>query len=137
MKLNNWGNLMRIYVAGAFGELLIIKHYIKSLKSFGHTITHDWTTNVEKNGGIANLRDASLQSLVTYANEDFDGIKKADVVWFLVPEVQTFGAWVEMGYAYGIQTPVFVSGDWKKSIFTSIAIRRFDSHELALNWFNI
>jgi hypothetical protein len=125
---------MKIYLAGASKELDTCKHYIERLKLLGHTITHDWTKEVEANGD-ANPTNATLEGCRKWSNADFEGVYKANIVWLLYPENNSAGCWIEYGYALGIGRSVIVSGNWKKSIFSSLAFERYTNHELALDFF--
>jgi hypothetical protein len=125
---------MKIYLAGASKELDTCKHYIERLKLLGHTITHDWTKEVEANGD-ANPKDVALGDMIKWSHDDLSGVKKSDIVWLLIPENNSAGCWIEYGFALGIHKRVVISGNWKKSIFSALAYERFPNHELALDFF--
>jgi hypothetical protein len=126
---------MKIYLAGASKELDTCKNYIEQLKLLGHTITHDWTKEVEANLD-ANPREASLEDMRKWSDNDFQGVYFANFVWLLVPNNNSAGCWIEYGYALGIGRNVIVSGDWRKSIFSSMSYKRYATHELALEFFS-
>lgn len=125
---------MKIYLAGASKELDTCKFYIERLKVLGHTITHDWTKEVEANSE-GNPRETPIETMRIWSNADFNGVYKANMIWLLVPNNNSAGCWIEYGYALGVGRNVIVSGDWRKSIFSSLAFERYANHELALDFF--
>ncbi len=136
---------MKIYMAGASDELELIQRYQGHVRGMGHAVTHDWVSNVRKMGE-ANPRDASLTDKAMWSRGDLSGALQADLFWLLYPSVPSVGCWVEFGYIIhrlehnpGFRTAqrVIVSGDWRQSIFTSLADKRFDTHEAALDWIGI
>lgn len=126
-----------IYVAGASAEVGRIAGYIDRLKRAGHEITHDWTISV-LGARAQRLTDDRLSGAVRadYADEDLIGITLCDTFWLVVPEAPSTGCWVELGAALcaAHQRTIVVSGDWKRSIFTSLADYRFDTHEEVFDW---
>lgn len=125
---------LRVYVAGASVEVDMCAEFIGRLRVAGAVITHDWTSSVRANGGAA---DASMPRAHRAAMvvEDFAGIAAADVVWVLVPEAQTIGAWVELGYARGLRKRVHVSGPHsRRTIFTEFCAHH-ETHEDAFRHF--
>ena len=139
-------------MAGASKEVDTLVPFLSALRAAGHTITHDWTTEVIYNrdkGGT----DASLDSLdrLKYARFDAEGVMAADLLWECVPGTMpcphcsqpilssSNGAWVELGIAIGtyglehvISKRIVVSGDWPRSIFTEFADQKYATHREAL-----
>ena len=82
-------------------------------------------------------RDLPEEDRLKHADADSNAALDANYFWLVVPEERGVGAWIEFGLAlaqalrHGANY-IIVSGDWKKSIFTSLADHRFDSHEEAL-----
>lgn len=136
--------MIRVYIAGAFVEQEErAKPMMAACKQKGITITHNWTVPNFKPGGS----DADLTHIQRrkFALEDLIGVTKADVLWLLAPEAKgSCGAWVELGFALalrderGLETPspvIIVSGSMnKRSIFTELADRLFDTDAEALKW---
>lgn len=121
---------MKIYLAGASEEVDQVRNYMTLVRDLGHEITHDWTELVLKQGG--NPREVSEERQQTWCLKDIQGVAGADLLWLLLPESRnSFGAAFEFGFAYAIGAYTAVSGDWKRTIFSSCASRRFDSHALA------
>lgn len=123
---------LRVYAAGASGEVHMVAGYIERLRDADVVVTYDWTSDV-KAAIEAGKVDASMTDVerMSYASHDFAAIAQADILWLLVPAGATIGAWAELGFACGTGTPVIASGpDVRRTIFTSLC-RCFDSHEEA------
>lgn len=143
--------MIRVYVAGAWVEQNYrAKPMIAAIKARSIVCTHDWTA---AEGAIHGSSDADLTHVQRrqFAEEDLKGIRGADVLWLLAPEAKgSCGAWVELGYALAMRefyrgfnlpefrddsTRVIVSGPKnKRSIFTELTDRLFDTDEEALQW---
>lgn len=109
---------MRIYVAGASSQLYRAKAAIKLVRQLGYEVTVDWPESIEAYGILSDYK-ARLGS----ATEDWDGVRAADVVWFLAPEdnYPSTGAWVELGMAIQAGKRVIASGACVDAcIFTSL-----------------
>ena len=107
---------MKFYLAGASKEVDRAKAVMNGLRALGHTITHDWTEEVEK------YKDTipSDEILSKCALQDFRGVCDADRFILLVPENQnaTIGAYVELGMAIAFHIPVYISGVSDRNIFS-------------------
>lgn len=119
---------MKIYLAAASKEIDRAKHVMKSLRASGHTITHDWTVEVEK------YKDTipSNEILTECAEADFQGVFLADSLVLLSPEIQniTVGAWVELGMAIALHKRIFISGKADKCIFSYCEnIEKYDTDD--------
>lgn len=123
---------MRIYLAGGSAEMDLCASYMTRLRDAGHDITYDWAGNVRK-VGAANPRGASECDRQAWSLDDLDGVRAAETFWLLVPEKLSIGCWVEFGVAFrhSATRRLIVSGDWRKTIFTSLADERYDTHEEA------
>jgi nucleoside 2-deoxyribosyltransferase len=129
---------VKIYVAGSSKEHLIVATYIQKLKGVGHIITHDWTEAVRAHGP-ANDEKLSVETQKYYARCDLNGIKDADYVWFICPELDTKGMWTELGYAIAIaqvltkfrKIALLASGNTKQCIFLAEVDRQFKTHDEA------
>ena len=125
---------LRIYVAGASVEVDLCAEYIGRLRDVGAVITHDWTPSVRANGGAAEASIPQADRMTMVIN-DLAGVAAADAMWLLVPEWQTIGAWVELGYARGGRIPVHVSGPHsRRTIFTEFCVHH-ETHEDAFRHF--
>lgn len=112
---------LKVYVAASSKQLDRAKAAMQLLRLAGHSIAHDWVTEVEAVGS-ANPPDATNDERWDWAIDDLAGVKAADVVWFLVPDTEGAGAFVELGYALAIEKPVICSGLYQRSIFTAMAV---------------
>jgi hypothetical protein len=121
--------MTRLYLAGASAEALLCQTYMQRLRAAGIEITKDWTTPLPLPD-----REQSEHSRFRHAADDLHGVAEADVVWGVLPDVQTRGMWFELGVAHALGRRLLLSGDWKQSIFTALAARRYDSHEEALGY---
>lgn len=111
----------RVYVAGSSAELQRAKQAMMSLRQFGHTVTHDWVTSVQLVGS-ANPTGATHYDRLCWSQDDLDGIERADVFWLLYPCSPSFGAGVELGFAYSQRKHLVVSGaHLLTSVFTALA----------------
>ena len=92
-------------------------------------------------GGDSQLTDADR---IKYAKADLDGVLQADIVWLLAANDKgACGSWVELGAALALRETselrgprrpeIVVSGPkWKRTIFTELADKTFESDEAAL-----
>jgi hypothetical protein len=126
---------MKVYLAGASKEAEMVRGWVDRCRDVGIEVTRDWASEViahqAKGGSDATL---SIEERVKASLADLGGVCAADWVWLLVPAAtRSAGCWVEFGKALG-RTPIIVSGDWSRSIFTSLAECRFERHEMAFDW---
>lgn len=120
-----------VYVAGGSSEAELCASWMQRLRDAGHTIAVDWVANIRAVGD-ANPREASENDRYRWTEDDLDGASDADVFWLLVPEKPSIGCWVELGWCSRVSgAQIIVSGDWRKSIFTSLADARYDTHDEA------
>jgi hypothetical protein len=112
---------MKIYVAGASSEIETARGWMKRLREAGFEVTVDWPTMIDQGGGVAN--DLPGEAARKAAWTDLRGVSDAEIFWMLVPEVETKGAWIELGYALSESVVVFMSGRIgfvKKCIFATL-----------------
>lgn len=136
--------MTKIYVAGAYAERAVVSGYLRRLRHAGMEITLDWPAY------IASLGKPDWE--LTYperqkaAEFDLKGVEDCEIFWLMIPDNQSKGSWVELGYAlgfiralmrvdlpraYGPRTMV-ASGNQVACIFTSAdGIVVFNSHERA------
>jgi hypothetical protein len=112
---------LTVYVAASSLQMDRAKAAMTQLIEAGHAIAHDWPGIIEARGE-ANPADASNDERWDWAIDDLAGVKSADCVWFLVPDTEGAGAFVELGYALAHDIPVICSGVWSRSIFTAMAV---------------
>lgn len=128
---------MSIYLATGSADIELAEHWIRRLREHGHYITYDWPANVRKVGD-ANPREATEDERSMWSDSNLRGARSAMTFWLLVPSKPSIGCWFEMGYAaaWRVAPRIVVSGDWRGTIFTSIADHRFDTHEEAFDFLN-
>jgi nucleoside 2-deoxyribosyltransferase len=110
--------MTRVYVAGASKEMPRVEAAIAAVRYAGGEITEDWPAAIRA-AGAANEGLTQAQRTEA-AVADLRGVETADVVWLMVPEAQTAGAWVEMGYAIALGRRVIVSPVANRCIFGAL-----------------
>lgn len=121
---------MNIYLAGASAEADMCASYMARLREAGRHITLDWPANIRAVGD-ANPRDASHQDRLRWTMDDIRGVHDAEIFWLLVPTAHSIGCWAEFAIAWQGRQHLIVSGDWRRTIFTSLADERYGTHEEA------
>ncbi len=123
--------MIRLYLAGASAEASLCASFMRRIRAAGIEITKDWTADVLATS--SSDRDLGEHVRLRHATADVHGVTEADVTWAVLPSAATSkGMWFELGVAYAARRRVIVSGDWRQSIFTALAARKFDTHEEAL-----
>lgn len=123
-----------VYLAGAVAEIERAAKWVAVLKARGIEVTSTWVDAVPKEG-IANPPDERRR--LFYARKDLGEIEEAwekqGCLWMLAPaEPNTsHGAYFELGYATNLGMPRFVSGEYKRSIFTALAQVTVSDDEVA------
>ncbi len=125
-----------VYVAGSSAEIDRARKWILALQEKGVIVNSTWTDNVKK-VGEANPRDASNEDKQAWCLKDVREAIGSSVMWLLMPSgPHSFGAAFEMGFFSALADPEIqqsiVSGDYKRSIFTSFS-DRFDTDEQAFD----
>lgn len=116
---------LRVYVAGGSTErLTVVRPMMNRLRSEGIVITHDWTACEGYDRG------STLDERRAWAEMDLEGVRSADLVWIMVPEVMSVGAAVEMGAALTQRSDklIMVSGPRNECIFYNLC-NCFAKHE--------
>jgi nucleoside 2-deoxyribosyltransferase len=120
---------LRIYVAGASNEREDrAKPVMRELRDLGLVITHDWTSSMD-NPVVGPDHALTPEQKRKYTEVDLLGVRTADFMLLLVPYNHSAGAWVELGFAFGLNIPVIACGGGDKrlsNIFISKACREFD-----------
>lgn len=91
---------------------------MSALRKAGVVVTHDWVACID-DVGSANPAGATDADRAQWAWEDLRGVKDADILWVLWPDTDSAGAYVELGYAIRGGQRILISGDYRKSIFTT------------------
>lgn len=122
---------MRVYVASPFGEYRRARAAMQTIRSFGGTITHDWTGEVDRYPND----DAPPDVRIAHAKQDLAGVRAADVLLLLTGpnKAEGCGCWIEMGGALILGKRLVVTGPQRsRSIFCDLAEVVFEEDEDAL-----
>ena len=105
--------MAKIYIAGASSEYARVREIMGAARAQYHEITFDWTRSVERLV-LANMSEASLFDDEASASvaTDLDGVRACDTFVLVVPRstVITWGAPIEMGYAYALHKRILILG---------------------------
>lgn len=124
--------ITRVFVSGASHERIdIVQPWMVRLRECGFEITHDWTGE-----GYDPSRPFGLEDRQMCATLDLRGVASADVVWGIIPEERGNGGQdSELGYAYGLNVPIVLSGTRVgRNIFHLKMQPRFEKHEDAFKF---
>jgi hypothetical protein len=107
--------ITKVYVAGASAEIERARKVRDQLLALGMDCTSSWMRNIDKEGK-SNPTDATPEKYAEWALAD---TAEADVFLLLLPakEIQTVGAWVELGAAHLQRKTIVMSGP-HRPIFT-------------------
>lgn len=94
----------RVYVCGGSAERFEIRNMLRRLQEEGIAIAHDWTVCEGYD------RPSTLAERRSWAREDLEGVRMADLVWLMAPHNPSEGAFAEFGAAVILRKRVFVSG---------------------------
>jgi len=121
----------RIYVAGGSSERLAVRGWIERLTATGlYEVTHDWTRDPGYDEPRSLERDQRAAEL-----DIVQGVRAANLVWYLVPDNMSEGASFELGYAHGRRKRVLLSGrNVGRSVFHARFTKRFLGHCEAFEW---
>lgn len=98
---------MKVYVAGGSSERGMVGNWIAALVALGVEVTLDWTRGAEWDLD----REPTREELERCAATDLDAIRRADMVWLLVPQLKSEGSAAELGFALALGKTVVVSGE--------------------------
>jgi hypothetical protein len=123
-----------VYVAASSDELGRAAIAMLAVRNEGWRVAEDWVATIRE-VGVANPADASQAARAGWSRDALEGVRFAQAVWLLAPEVgHARGAFVEFGYALALGRPVIVSGRRHAcSIFTALATEvELDSEAIAV-----
>jgi hypothetical protein len=123
-----------VYVATASAEWRGAREWMDRLLRAGIAIPNDWTKNVERHA-INGTRDIDLpvEDQLGFVRLAMQAIERVTIFWFLAPEQESFGCWVELGFAMRHSLTIITSGPCRSS-FQLVADRSFQTHEEAFHW---
>lgn len=125
-----------VYVASATEQYALVEHFVDRLRLAGIEISFEWTPDY-KAGGFkpdAKLSDVHRRYI---AKMDARGVRDADLVWVVTPELKEHGCgmWVELGLAIAFDKRVVVSGpNARRTVFSELAEACFQTHEEAFKY---
>lgn len=123
-----------IYVAGASKEPQRVRAAMDLIVALGGKLTLDWLQQIEEAG--ASNEALSEQDRHRCATEDFDAVRRAQVVWMLASTLSQ-GAPTELGIALADAKLIVVSGPARvKNIFASLCVEFDGDMEAALHIYN-
>lgn len=115
--------MYKIYISAASAPDQIgrVATWTRRLKEAHVEVVSTWPETVAT-AGVGNPRGAETRQRRQWSWIDLAEVSSADALWFMVPpaDVQTRGAWVELGVAYTHAIRIVSSGDTKQSIFTAL-----------------
>lgn len=121
---------MKLYLAGASLDIELIELWVRRIENeTNHTIPYDWTKTVRRQG--ANNPDWLLPDRKLYSVECLQAAFSADLIWLLMTRTPSIGAYFQVGAAFQDGKQIIVSGDTKRTIFTSLFRHKYTSHEEA------
>jgi len=106
---------MNIYVAGKFEEWQTVREVQQFLREMGHEITFDWTEEAAKRKGTYVFESDKL----TNAEADLTGVEEADAL-IAIAHDDLYGTLIEIGMALADDTPVYLVGNFRDSVFWAL-----------------
>ncbi|MES2931515.1 MAG: nucleoside 2-deoxyribosyltransferase [Patescibacteria group bacterium] len=111
---------MRIYVAS--NEVARAKKVMQELITAGHTITFDWTVDIE---------NEDQEDKITKALKEREGVRECDALVYLWKDNQE-SARFEAGMAMGLRKKVIAVTDHRAWFFALPEVRQIDSDDQIL-----
>lgn len=126
---------MRVYVAASSQEVDRARYAMRAVERAGCELTHDWTQDLAAVGCAQGYALPSRRRR-EIAERDLMAIRRADVLWLLIPETRTAGAWAEWGYAWAVCPTLIASGCERDEapLFIELADHVFRTDDLAAHF---
>lgn len=113
-----------VYIIGATKDGVRVKWAYQAVREDKRLVlAHDW---FQHSSTIPDYK-LTIEEQRRYADEDLKYVRAADVVWILFPRNPTKGGWVELGVAHENDKLIVGSGNWRQSIFCSLAHEVYDT----------
>jgi len=123
-----------VYVAGSSKEPERAARAMNALRAADIEVTSTWVDVIAASGGASNPESITHEQRYDYAIKDVSEVANARVLWLLMPQSPSMGAFFEFGFARARGHQVLVSGaNQYASIFTALAHGRCDTDEEALD----
>ena len=128
--------MLKIYLAGKYGDYKQIHEKMQALKKLGHFITFDWTQNVENRAQNPTTFDKAKS-----AADDIKGVRDCDLLIVLLtdPNYAYNGTHTEFGAGLALQKKIYVvcppeASRFKQNVFLqSHGLEHFESWEAVIN----
>lgn len=127
--------MKRVYVASASSPAgqARARAIMERLRAAGVEVTSDWLEVIAANGGANPRGEEHHQTCRTAALGNKQAIKRADILWMLVPEdAPGRGAYYEAGVADVLGKHLVFSGDCDQSVFCASGAE-FDNDDAAFD----
>lgn len=122
-----------VYVAANSKEWKRAEFWVNELEKRGIHTTSTWIEEAKSIQGCNRLVDTHEQRW-SAASSCVSGIGEASLVWILMPETSSMGAFWEFGYAKAKDMVVYLSGAQQHtSVFSALADYRFEIDAQAFN----
>jgi hypothetical protein len=138
MKSLNKNNkaLNKVFVAGKYGDRLLLRERMKALHNLGYVITHDWTyIDADTNTDTNTDKKISKQDI---AMMDVNGVKTCDILIVILDDKNYpyRGTMTELGIAIGLNKKIFVviSNEAKETMMTNIYLHYKNNLHIFNNW---
>ncbi len=93
--------LTKVYVAGSSREIDRARRVCAALRDIDVHVMSTWPEVIGK-VGAANPHDATPDQLLKWTLRDLGEVGSSDILLLLLPEEQTIGAWIELGFAFAL-----------------------------------
>ena len=93
---------MKFYIASKLENCEQVQNLAKALKEIGWEHTYDWTLHDL-------TKETDIETLKSIGQEEFDAVKKADIVVVLTPQGR--GTHVELGIAVALNKTIYIYND--------------------------
>lgn len=130
---------LKVYVAASAKEVEKARKFKLSLELIGVNVTSSWINStsswINSTSFVDDLSNKSLSK--HYAYEDLEDIVNAHIVVFLAGEEQSPGKLTEIGYALGINKPIFYVGSLYSIFHHHDSIYHWRNEEDVIKWLTL
>lgn len=111
---------LRIYIASSFDEVVLCEAVCQQMRASGHTVPDVWWNTRTKDSlvGVSDLEFYGSPLIQSIAARHWETIREVDaviIVSSMKHERSFTGANVEIGFAHGLNKPIFSLGKLKRS----------------------
>lgn len=129
---------MRVYVSGSSLELRRAREAMRLVSEAGHDLVLDWTRDIAAVGCAQGYR-LSRARRREIAGRDLVAVDRCDLLWLLIPQYSSAGAWVEFGRAHAAGKRLIASGTPadRAPLFAELADHIFPTDAVAANYLRV